>query len=158
VYVSAYFDGAIVAFARNASDGSLSYLDAIREGQRLFEEYEDLPLSTASIPVAESSISGSPPVYPYTLPFRDVSAPPQEILHFTIEEKSFMAVSSSSLRWDIADGALTVFEWQGGSTGPLYPISVFWLIQPVLRAPNCVAHSPMVMRTKPPTLTHPPKP
>ena len=136
VYVSAYFDGALVAFARNASDGSLSYLDAVRDGQRLFEDYEDLPLPMTSSPNAEPAGSSPQPTYPSTLQFRNLSAPPRKIRHFTIEGKSLMAVTSSSLRWDLADGALTIFEWQGEGTG--HPTSTSVAGQVCFKLYSCI--------------------
>ncbi|MGB1591917.1 MAG: beta-propeller fold lactonase family protein, partial [Promethearchaeia archaeon] len=44
VYTASYFDGTLAVFARNSTDGGLEYVDAIRDGERIFPDFEDLPL------------------------------------------------------------------------------------------------------------------
>ncbi len=116
VYVTAYFEGALAAFARNSTDGTLSLLDVERDGQRIFEDFQDLSLDTNAR--ANDSLT-STPIYPRTMPFGQVSAPPRAIKYFAFGGRSFLAVASTSTNWDIADGALTVFEWvaSGNATG-----------------------------------------
>ena len=115
VYVSSYSDGALVAFSRNSSDGSLSFVDVMQDGERLLGEFQDLELADNS----EQNVDWSPKnktasaPYPRTIPLGQSSVPPRDIKMFGLEGRRLMAVASSSPSWDVADGTFKVFEWQG---------------------------------------------
>jgi len=117
VYVSGYTDGALVAFSRNSSDGSLAFMDAVRDGQRIFEDYEDIPLDVVPNATAPTTQSTSVPSYPSNIDLGVVTAPPRATKYISFEGKSFLAVASTSPNWDIANGALTISEWKGDAQG-----------------------------------------